>query len=246
MGLLVLRIKNTDCSTEPSLAEITGNLGTQASELETVVAVHPVPGLTTLVVGGLGTGSGSVFRSVGPINGSATQWQLLGSGLPNVNVHDLVYNATDDVLVAGTFGRGAWTLDNASRALLPLSPPSPPAPPPPSGGGSSALTFPTSVRNQLLLDAMLLPKFSDAQGQASLTHLFDAALLLAWKQSPSEVSPLLQQEARIWVDLQFGQMTAAITDSNILAANPLYNTTIGYTLGLIEGELILTAFAQNR
>ena len=41
-------------------------------------------------------------------------------------------------------------------------------------------------------------------------------------------------------------MTAAITDSNILAANPLYNTTIGYTLGLIEGELILTAFAQNR
>jgi hypothetical protein len=49
----------------------------------------------------------------------------------------------------------------------------------------------------------------------------------------------------VWVDLAFGQMAAAIDDANVLAANPLYNTTIGYTLGLIEGELILSALAAN-
>jgi hypothetical protein len=126
-----------------SLTEILGNLTTQASELETVAAVNPAPGVTTLVVGGVGTGNGSVFRSVGPINGSATQWQLLGSGLPNVNVHDLVYNATDDVLVAGTFGRGAWTLANAAQALLPPAPPAPPPPPsPPSPTPPQTLNVP--------------------------------------------------------------------------------------------------------
>jgi hypothetical protein len=97
----------------------------------------------------------------------------------------------------------------------------------------------------LLLDLLLLPNFRGAQGQASLTQLFDAALALAAWQSPSLIVPLLQQEALVWVDLAFGQMAAAIDDANVLAANPLYNTTIGYNLGLIEGELILSALAAN-
>lgn len=44
-------------------------------------------------------------------------WSRLGDDLPNVVVTDLVYDATDDILVAGTQGRGAWTLSRASRAL---------------------------------------------------------------------------------------------------------------------------------
>lgn len=37
-------------------------------------------------------------------------WFQLGSGLPNAPVWDLDYDIADDVLVAGTMGRGAWTL----------------------------------------------------------------------------------------------------------------------------------------
>ncbi|HEY7326325.1 MAG TPA: hypothetical protein VH592_01700 [Gemmataceae bacterium] len=228
-----------------SLTEITGNLDTQVSQLETVVAVNPAPGVTTLVVGGTGTGSGSAFRTVGPINGSATQWQLLGSGLPNVNVHDLVYNAADNVLVAATFGRGAWTLANASQALLPPVPPTPPSPPSPLSPPTSPATFPTLVQQQLQLNVALLPTLSDAQSQASLAQLFGAAFTLAQQQSPSQAQQLVQQEATLFLDLALSNMAAAIADANVLADIPLYNTTLGFTLGLIEGELILSTIVTN-
>ncbi|HBL27723.1 MAG TPA: RTX toxin [Acidobacteria bacterium] len=39
-----------------------------------------------------------------------TQWSPLGTGLPNVPIFDLHYDAADRVLVAGTLGRGAWKL----------------------------------------------------------------------------------------------------------------------------------------
>jgi hypothetical protein len=40
-------------------------------------------------------------------------WSELGSSLPNVPVYDLDYDATtDEILVAGTLGRGAWSLLN--------------------------------------------------------------------------------------------------------------------------------------
>ena len=50
-----------------------------------------------------------------------TSWQRLGSGLPNAPVYDLDYDAADDLLVAGLFGRSAFSL----RAPL-------------DGGGSNA------------------------------------------------------------------------------------------------------------
>jgi glucose/arabinose dehydrogenase len=123
----------------------------------------------------------------------------------------------------------------------PPSPPAPPSPPPPP----SVAMVPASVRQQLLLDGVLLPNFNGAEAQASLAQLFDAVLALAAQQSSSLVIPLLQKEARVWVDLAFRQTAAAIDDANVLAADPLYNTPLGYGLGLIEGELILSAFAAN-
>jgi Big-like domain-containing protein len=41
-----------------------------------------------------------------------TSWNKLGIGLPNAPVADLDYDAADDVLLAGTLGRGAWTITN--------------------------------------------------------------------------------------------------------------------------------------
>src|SRR5262249_5219886 len=51
-------------------------------------------------------------------------WIRLGDGLPHVQVFDLHYDYTDDVLLAGTLGRGAWTLSNpfsSGQALLAAS-----------------------------------------------------------------------------------------------------------------------------
>jgi len=42
--------------------------------------------------------------------GGFTNWQRLGTGLPNAPVFELEYDPLDAVLVAGTLGRGAWTL----------------------------------------------------------------------------------------------------------------------------------------
>lgn len=152
---------------------------------------------------------------------------------------------TVDLVVAPDGGL-YYLARNGGGELLKISftglSPAPPVPPP---APSSGATFPASVRQQLLLDGSLLPSFNGAQGQAPLTQLFDTVLALAVQQSSSEVLPLLLKEARVWVDLALGQSAAAIDDANVLAADPLYNTAIGYNLALIEGELILLALAAN-
>jgi hypothetical protein len=40
-----------------------------------------------------------------------TVWAPLGTGMPNVPIFDLAYDAVHHVLVAGTLGRGAWSLN---------------------------------------------------------------------------------------------------------------------------------------
>ncbi|HMX27430.1 MAG TPA: sialidase family protein, partial [Blastocatellia bacterium] len=57
-----------------------------------------------LVVGG----SKGVFVALA--SSGFTSWQPLGDGFPNVGVYQLDYNATDNILIAGTLGRGAWAL----------------------------------------------------------------------------------------------------------------------------------------
>src|SRR5439155_2908075 len=42
-------------------------------------------------------------------------WLQLGRGMPNAPVFDLDYDASDDVLAAGTLGRGAWTLAGVAQ-----------------------------------------------------------------------------------------------------------------------------------
>ena len=48
------------------------------------------------------------------------RWFLLGEDLPDVVVYDLDYDAADDLLLAGTLGRGAWTLDNPADVSIPV------------------------------------------------------------------------------------------------------------------------------
>jgi hypothetical protein len=60
-------------------------------------------------------GSQGVFYEVNP--GEAANpnpnWTQLGQLLPRAMVSDLRYDARDDVLVAGTLGRGAWKITRA-------------------------------------------------------------------------------------------------------------------------------------
>ena len=44
----------------------------------------------------------------------AGAWTELGYSLPNAPLFDMDYDEVDDVLVAATFGRGLWSIGNAS------------------------------------------------------------------------------------------------------------------------------------
>ena len=59
-------------------------------------------------------GEGGVFRM---ITNNPDVWSEYGRALPNAVTYDLDYNAADNVLIAGTFGRGAWKVTNASATL---------------------------------------------------------------------------------------------------------------------------------
>src|SRR3569623_328557 len=91
---------------------LTGNLDLlTGSDVRTVEFVK-VGAHTVLLAGG----QGGLYRSVNPTAGNA-QWELYGAGLPHVLVKSVVYDSTDDLLAAGTWGRGAWDIPNASTTL---------------------------------------------------------------------------------------------------------------------------------
>ena len=63
----------------------------------------------------VGTTNGIYFAN--QASGFST-WSRLGTDLPTVPVFDLYYDRADDVLIAGTMGRGAWKLFEASKVVL--------------------------------------------------------------------------------------------------------------------------------
>jgi hypothetical protein len=95
--------------------EVTGNLGGLSSNLQSI----ELYGRTTtaddevLFVGGLG----GVFASENPQAGANTTWVRFGTVMPHVVATDVRYDVTDNVLVAGTQGRGAWTVPGLSDFL---------------------------------------------------------------------------------------------------------------------------------
>jgi hypothetical protein len=66
----------------------------------------------------VGTDRG-VYRARISLIGGGTPWDVLGTGLPNALVYDLHYDITDDVLTAGTMGRGAFKLTGL-QAVTPV------------------------------------------------------------------------------------------------------------------------------
>jgi hypothetical protein len=100
-----------------SWTDITGNLAQLgAGDFQTTVYVAGAT-IDLLLVG---TNAG-VFVSFS--SSGFTSWSRLGIGLPNVLVADLDYDVADDVLVAGTLGRGAWTIGNLRNLTPPTAAP---------------------------------------------------------------------------------------------------------------------------
>nr|MBA3482097.1 hypothetical protein [Pirellulales bacterium] len=86
---------------------LTRNLGLINIALQSLTFI-PTMGLGAIVTGG------NLGVSKLLLDSAADMWTRFGAGLPNAVVDDLIYDATDDVLLAGTFGRGAFTVNNAS------------------------------------------------------------------------------------------------------------------------------------
>ncbi len=103
-----------------SWIDLTANLASLSSDIRTIEVV-PLDASkhTVLIVGGLG---GVFQRKLGTERdgddeneGEDDGWHALGKGLPPAFVRDLHYNSANDILIAGTLGRGAWTLPNIFR-----------------------------------------------------------------------------------------------------------------------------------
>jgi hypothetical protein len=91
--------------------DITGNLQTFVPGTLRSLAYVTGPKGDGIVVG---TQAGVFFATAA---GGFTTWSRLGSRLPNVPVFDLDFDRSDDVLIAGTMGRGAWKLRDASDVV---------------------------------------------------------------------------------------------------------------------------------
>ncbi|QDS91756.1 Dockerin type I repeat protein [Roseimaritima multifibrata] len=89
--------------------EVSGNLNDFL--LRTVRVVNG-PGSDAVLVGG----ANGVYRM---LTTSDQVWTEYGAGLPNAPVSELVYDTTDDLFLAGTLGRGAWTVDSPINLFTP-------------------------------------------------------------------------------------------------------------------------------
>jgi hypothetical protein len=98
---------------------LTSYPGLPQNTLFASIALYDNPGLPPgggiLVAGGFGGVYRLLNSGVGPF--WSQYGDQAGGRLPNVWVTDLQYDATSDTLVAGTWGRGAWVVQNASLTL---------------------------------------------------------------------------------------------------------------------------------
>lgn len=88
--------------------DITGDLQAQDPGTVRSIAYSTSNADGSVVVGS----DNGVFIARGP---AFTTWNALGLGFPRAPVYDLEYDAADEILVAGTLGRGAWTVNLSER-----------------------------------------------------------------------------------------------------------------------------------
>ncbi len=95
-------------------SNITGNLLSLTTDIRSLVFVPGV--IDTLIAG---TARGIFGTSLAELG----NWIALGTGFPNTSAFEMEYDATDNILVAGTLSRGAWTLTNTTTEIDTTLPP---------------------------------------------------------------------------------------------------------------------------
>lgn len=99
-----------------SWRDLTGNLASLTGDLRAVevfAPAYPIVGEVIFVAG-----YGGVFVCKNPGSGKLAFWQKHGSDFPNAVVTGLHYSAADDVLIAGTLGRGAFSLKAVTETVV--------------------------------------------------------------------------------------------------------------------------------
>lgn len=96
-----------------SFSNITGNLPSEAKNV-----VRHQKGTETIYVG---TYLGVYYKQ------GNNNWENYSDNLPNVSVRDLEVNYTDQVLLAGTYGRGVWKIPLAGSSTADTEAPTTPA-----------------------------------------------------------------------------------------------------------------------
>jgi hypothetical protein len=86
------------------------NLASLTTQLRSVNVVAGTP-----VVGG----QGGVYRMLTQATGlpGNALWSKYGQGMPNAVTRDIRYDAANDLLIGSAFGRGVWTIPNASTTI---------------------------------------------------------------------------------------------------------------------------------
>ena len=89
-----------------TFSELTANLGTLCPSVRSLELFSAANGTYTVLIA---AGEGGVFKLHRP--GSASEpWKVLGTGLPKAVVFDVRYDYVNKMFVAGTLGRGLFTL----------------------------------------------------------------------------------------------------------------------------------------
>ena len=103
-----------------SWADITGNL--DDTQLRSLAFVPGSPDI--LVIGGR---KGVRYLDLSTLPTGSPFWSNYGSGLPNAPVWDMAYDSSDNILIVGTMGRGAFKMDTVDPVIGPEFDPDVPA-----------------------------------------------------------------------------------------------------------------------
>ena len=95
-----------------SWIELTANLPSLTSQVDTIEVFSPDQTIRNMVLIAGGFGAFEMRRP----GGGGASWTPLSTGIPNALVQDLHYDYTNNVLVAGSLGRGSWTLNSFFRS----------------------------------------------------------------------------------------------------------------------------------
>ena len=108
--------------------------GTVADNIAAAVAAEKATAAATAAVAAAADATAAAAAATTANNEKNTVlselWEKVGPQIPNAQVTDIDYNPTDDILVVGTLGRGAWSITGLNTIY-------PPPPSSTSGAGSA-------------------------------------------------------------------------------------------------------------